>query len=278
MAVWRDYSLPAWAIGPETLVVILSHRGDEEEMLSALGSAVERRCCCLAIGGGGTLARRAREAGVACWLYPDEGLLYEPPAWMFGLTAAALYRLGLLADIGVEIHSAVEAMRQQQSALKAEVPPSGNPARRMAGQMMGRWVTIVGSGVLAPVARHWQYQIARLAKTWAQVEFLPEMDHTLLGSVLQPDGMLPATMIVFLRGMANPSRDRLQGNLTKQAFMLEGLGTDFVDILGDTPLAMLWAGVHYGDYTAYYLALAYGIDPAPSPAIDQLKRELAASE
>jgi glucose/mannose-6-phosphate isomerase len=183
----------------------------------------------------------------------------------------------LLPEIGTELSGAVQAMRQQQASIRVEVAAIGNPARRMAGQMMGRWVTVVGSGVLAPAARHWQNQIARLAKTWVQVEFLPEMDHTLLGSVLQPDAMLASTMIVFLRGSCGLPRNQLRGNLTKQAFMLEGLGTDFVDAAGETPLAQQWTSLHFGNYTAYYLALAYGIDPAPSPTIELFKREMAAA-
>jgi glucose/mannose-6-phosphate isomerase len=277
VVVWKDYDLPAWASGKESLVVLLSHRGEEEEMHSSLGQALERGCRCLIVGAGGELAQMAQKAGATCWFYPDEGRLYEPLGWLFGFTATALVRLGMLPDIGTELAGAVQAMRQQQSSLKAEVAAIGNPARRMAGQMMGRWVTVVGSGMLAPAARHWQNQITRLAKTWVQAETLPEMDHTLLGSVLQPDAMLSSTMIVFLRGSSGSPRNQLRENLTKQAFMLDGLGTDFVDAVGETPLAQQWTGLHFGDYTAYYLAVAYGVDPAPSPAIDQFMRELAAA-
>jgi glucose/mannose-6-phosphate isomerase len=277
VAVWRDYDLPAWASGPESLVVLLSHSGEEEEVHSSLGRALERGCRCLIVGAGGELAQVAQKVGAVYWSYPDEGRLYEPLGWMFGFTAAALFRLGLLPEIGTELTGAVQAMRQQQASLRAEVPAIGNPARRMAGQMMGRWVTMIGSGMLAPVARHWQNQITRLAKTWVQVEFLPEMDHTLLGSVLQPDSMLSSTMIVFLRGSSGSPRNQLRGNLTKQAFMLEGLGTDFVDAAGETPLAQQWTSLHFGNYTAYYLAVAYGVDPAPSPAIELFMREMAAA-
>ncbi len=277
VVVWRDYALPAWASGNESLVVLLSHTGEEEEVHSSLRQALDRGCRCLIVGAGGELSQKAQEAGAACWFYPDEGRLYEPLGWLYGFAAAALVRLGMLPDIGTELAGAVQAMRQQQSSLKAEVAAIGNPARRMAGQMMGRWVTVVGSGVLAPAARHWQNQIARLAKTWVQVESLPEMDHTLLGSVLQPDAMLSSTMIVFLRGSAGSPRNQLRENLTKQAFMLEGLGTDFVDAVGETPLAQQWTDLHFGDYAAYYLAVAYGVDPAPNPAIELFMREMAAT-
>jgi glucose/mannose-6-phosphate isomerase len=276
IVLWHDYDLPAWAAGRETLVMVVGSTGDGEETLSSLEQAVERDCRCLVIGADGELARNAQAAGATTWLYPQEGTPGEPLGWLFGLPAAALFHLGLLPDIGRDLADVVESMHRQQAFLKADVPAIRNPAKRMAGQMMGRWVTIVGSGVLAPVALHWKQQIGLLAKSWAQVEVLPEMDHTMLGSVLQPENMLPDTMIVFLRAASSHPRNRLRSDLTKQAYMLEGLGTDFVDAVGDTALTQQWSCLHYGDYVAYYLAMAYGIDPAPSTAFDHFKREMAA--
>jgi len=46
--VWRDYSLPAWARGPETLVVVSSHSGNTEEALSAYDAGREAQVRLLA--------------------------------------------------------------------------------------------------------------------------------------------------------------------------------------------------------------------------------------
>ena len=59
--------------------------------------------------------------------------------------------------------------------------------------------------------------------------------------------------------------------------MVEGMGTDIVDAAGETPLANQWASLHLGDYVAYYLAMAYGVDPTPVNAIEGFKRDLAQS-
>jgi glucose/mannose-6-phosphate isomerase len=39
-------------------------------------------------------------------------------------------------------------------------------------------------------------------------------------------------------------------------------------------MAQQWSMLHYGDYAAYYLAMAYGVDPTPVDAIEALKRHL----
>jgi glucose/mannose-6-phosphate isomerase len=274
--LWKDYNLPAWAAGPETLVMAFSHQWNDEVTLASFEQAGQRNCRRLAIGMAGALTRQAQEASIPVMLYPAGNYPVEPLGWFFGLPAAALFRLGLLPDIGEQVAEAVAAMRSQQAAIRADVPPNGNPARRMAGQMMGRWVTIAGSGVLAPVARHWKSRLGGVARSWAQSEVLPEMDYTMLGSVHQPDGMLSTTMIVFLRAASEHPRNRLRCELTKRYFMLEGLGTDFVDAEGESALAQQWTCLHFGEYTAFYLAEAYGIDPRGTLVIEQFHQELAA--
>jgi glucose/mannose-6-phosphate isomerase len=59
--------------------------------------------------------------------------------------------------------------------------------------------------------------------------------------------------------------------------MLEGINTDFIDAQGDHPLANQWTMLHFGDYTAYYLAMAYGVDPTPIDALQAFKKEMLAA-
>jgi glucose/mannose-6-phosphate isomerase len=138
-------------------------------------------------------------------------------------------------------------------------------------------VAVFGSGILAPVARRWKCQINELAKAWAQFEFLPEADHNTLAGLLNPDENLARTMALFLCGPADHPRNRLRSDLTRKVFMLEGLSTDSFDARGDTPLANQWTTLHFGDYTAYYLAMTYGVDPTPVSALETLKQELRAA-
>ena len=57
--VQRNYSLPAWANGPETLVVASSHSGNTEETLEAFERAKKKVCRILALCSGGKLAEKA---------------------------------------------------------------------------------------------------------------------------------------------------------------------------------------------------------------------------
>jgi glucose/mannose-6-phosphate isomerase len=83
-------------------------------------------------------------------------------------------------------------------------------------------------------------------------------------------------MVLFLRAPSDHPRNRLRADLTRKTFMLEGLGTDFIDAQGETPMAHLWTCLHFGDYMAYYLAMAYEVNPTLVTVIENFKAEMRA--
>lgn len=277
IVVHRNYGLPAWAMGPETLVVASSHSGNTEETLAAFDQALIAGCPLLVLCTGGKLAEKAKAASVPLWTFIHPGQPRAAVGFSFGLLLALLYRLNLLIDPYTELTGAILAMREQQAGLRADVPVARNLAKRLAGQLVGRWVMVFGTEVLEPVARRWKTQINELAKAWAQFEVLPEADHNALAGLAQPENSLSSAMALFLRGSSYHARNQLRAELTKQAYMLEGVNTDFVDAVGETSLAQQWTTLHLGDYVGYYLAMLYDIDPTPIPALEGFKKQLAAS-
>jgi glucose/mannose-6-phosphate isomerase len=278
VVVHRNYSLPAWAVGEGTLVIASSHSGNTEETLSAFEAAVNNRCRIMVLSTGGKLAQMSRSSGGALWLFEHEGQPRAAVGFSAGLLLAAFAQLRLIPSPETDIHEAIQAIRAQQESLRADVPAVNNAAKRMAGQIYGRWVTVFGADILEPVARRWKTQISEVSKAWAQFEALPEVDHNSLAGLTFPEAALTKTMALFLRAPSYHPRNLLRSDLTKTTFMLEGLNTDFIDAQGPNPLAQQWTALHLGDYTAYYLAMAYGVDPTAIPTIEMLKGQMAESK
>lgn len=69
--LWKEYGLPAFAKGPETLVMALSNSGNTEEIASAFEQATQRGCAAVAITTGGWRKWRGRRARVSS---PTNGL------------------------------------------------------------------------------------------------------------------------------------------------------------------------------------------------------------
>jgi glucose/mannose-6-phosphate isomerase len=273
LVVWRGYGLPA-SVGPDTLVILSSHSGNTEETLSAYDAARRVGARMLAITTGGELAARCGADGIPVWQFEHRGQPRAAVGFSSALVLAALHRTGLVEAAGTEIGRAAEAMRAQQASLRADVPVAHNPAKRMAGQLLDRQPLIIGGGLLAPVARRWRTQIAEVAKAVAQFEELPEADHNMVAGVGQPDELITRTMTVFLRAPLDSPRLAARVEATRQVLMVEGFNTDVIEAAGPTRLAQQWTCLHYGDYTAYYLAMSYGVDPTPVAAIEDLKRRL----
>jgi glucose/mannose-6-phosphate isomerase len=274
--VHRDYELPAWAHGPETLVIASSHSGNTEETLGVFEAANQAKCRLLAVCTGGELEQRATAVHAPVWKFTHNGQPRGAVGFSFGLLLAAFTRMGLIPDPEQELLEALADMRSQQETLRAQVPVRQNPAKRMAGQLVGRWVNVYGSGILAAVARRWKSQINEIAKAGAGFELLPEADHNSLAGLENPE-VLMHTMTLFLRAPSDHPRNQLRTELTRHGFMVAGINTDVYHANGESRLAQLWTALHFGDYMAYYLAMAYGMDPTPVEALQNLKATLKAA-
>ena len=276
VSVHRDYGLPLFARGAETLVICSSHSGNTEETLDAFEAARKAGCRIIGVCTGGELAERANANDIPVWTFDHAGQPRAAVGFSFGLLLAMFQRLGFIPDQKEAVEDAVTSMKRSQEHIKADVPAATNPAKRYAGQLMGRWVTVMGSGMLSVVARRWKGQLNELAKSGANFDFLPEADHNTLAGTTNPQTTLNAhTMTIFLNAPSDHPRNKLRSDLTRQAFMLEGLNTDAVKARGGTPLAHMWTTILFGDYMAYYLAMAYGVDPTPIQALIEFKKAMA---
>lgn len=277
MTVLRDYTLPKWS---NTLVICSSHSGNTEETLSVFDQAIQAGLPTLAICTDGTLAEKAAQAGAPLWLFEDD---FQPRAavgFSFGLLLAALTRLGLFSakQTASEILSTVQAMKAQMADLLPEVACPNNPAKRLAGQMVNRWVTIFAAGFLEPVARRWKTQINEIAKAQAAFEVIPEANHNTLQGASHPEGNTTKSLKFFLTSKFNHPRNQIREEYTRKTFMLEAFPTDFFRARGKNVMEDIWTALHMGDYIAYYLAVAYQTDPTPVPMLADLKDYLKKSE
>jgi len=275
VSVHRDYGLPLFARGAETLVICSSHSGNTEETLDAFEAARKTGCRIIIVSTGGELAKRAEENKTPLWMFDHAGQPCAAVGFSFGLLLAMFQRLGFIPDQKDAMDDALAFMKRTQQHLRPDVPAVKNPAKRYAGQLMGRWVTFMASGLLTSVARRWKGQINEIAKAGANFEFIPESNHNTLAGTLNPQETLNAhTMTLFLCAPSDHPRNRLRSDLTRKTFMLEGMNTDYVDARGNTPLAHMWTLILFGDYMAYYLAMGYGVDPTPVKALVDFKEAM----
>lgn len=274
--VHHDYDLPAWAASGNTFVIAISHLGVSEEAVSALRLAKERACYGLAITTGGHLAELAALSGLACCRYSHPGPSRTAAGLVYGILLSIFDRLNIAVTSQKDFASVVEAMQRQQVNLKADVPLARNPAKRLAGQFLERWVTIFAAGHLSPVARRWKTQTNELAKALASFEVIPEADYNALMGFNNPPEEIPHGMAFFLQSGLYHPQNHARIDVTRKTLMLEGINTDFYVPPAETALGQQCCALHFGDYLAYFLAMLYEIDPTPVELLDSIALELSA--
>jgi glucose/mannose-6-phosphate isomerase len=230
----------------------------------------------MAITTGGELARVVREGGgtVLAYTYPS-----QPRAalgWLYGLLIGAFSRLGLIDDQSSDVQEAIDLLKKGREALGAQQPAALNPAKRTAGQLIGRLPVIWGAGLLAPVARRWQTQINEQAKALAYSDVLPELDHNTVAALGFPETLLRQLAVIDL---VSPQHDHprvaIRHEATRDLLLHAGVMVDLIEARGRSRLAQQMSMIQLGDYASYYLAMAYGVDPTPIESIQQLKDRLA---
>ena len=271
------YELPAH-VGPDSLVVASSYSGNTEETLSALHQALERGCPVVALTTGGKLAAIAEEKD-----FPLIRFDYRSPpraalGYSFTLLLGLLHHLGFLRDYGPDLQEAIEVMEAWQQEILPQVPTPRNPAKRLAGQLVGRLPVVYGAGFLAPVARRWKGQFNENGKNWAFWEELPELNHNAVVGYGLPEGVREQVSVLLLRSSHDHPRVQIRWEATQELLLQEGVMVDTVWGRGESRLAQMLSLIHFGDHVSLYLAMLNGADPTPVPPIDRLKRRLAEAQ
>lgn len=271
----RNYGLPAWASGPETLVICSSHSGNTEETLSSFHEALQRGCSLMSICTGGKLAELSKENGKPCWIFDHIGQPRTAIGWTVGLLLELFFRLGLIKDQTQAVEEATSVLAEGITNLGKDSPVSSNPAKRLAGQLLERNIIIYAAGELEVLARRWKSEINELSKAWAVFEGIPEMNHNALAGLRHPESLYERTSAIFLRSDFDHERNRKRIEFSQHFFLEAGVGVDSIRARGEGKLAQMFSLLQFGDFVSYYLALSYGEDPTPIDTLVELKGLLA---
>jgi glucose/mannose-6-phosphate isomerase len=270
----RQFTLPTW-VRPGDIVVATSYSGATAETLACARQAAGRRCPPVCITSGGELAALASTEEwalipVPAGLQPRAALGY-----LVAAVAAVLQAAGLGADLRSQVPEAVELLRTVCGRLEPGTDAASNPARALAARLHGRHVVVYGGGVLAPAARRWATQVNENAKARASFVEAPELLHNEVSGWSSAPGLNGSAAVVVLVDRAGDERLTRRLECVAEDLQDRAASVDVVEVQGRLPLARCLSAVCLGDWTSYYLALEYGVDPTPVPAIDELKRRLA---
>lgn len=263
----RTYSLPFYTKNNQHLQIICSYSGNTEESLSCLEEAINSKLPCIGISAGGKLEALCTEKGIPHVKLPVPTPTFQPrmgTGYFFGALVEILMNHSLLPDVRQEILD--EARSAKENLEKIE-----ERGKDLATTLVGKTPVVYSSFQYKAVAMIWKIKINENAKTPAFWNFLPEMNHNEMVGYTLPQAPFHA---ILLRDPQDDPRNLKRYDVLLPLLAEKGITGVTIDISGMSVYTGLLNTLLLGDFTAYYLALAYDQDPEPVEMVEAFKKLL----
>ncbi|MEY3471218.1 MAG: hypothetical protein RLZZ223_568 [Candidatus Parcubacteria bacterium] len=259
----RDYEESRY-VDDKSLIFAISYSGNTEETLSSYEKAVTSGKTVIAMAAGGSLIERARELNQPYVVIPNPSPDFQP-------RYATLYILKALIEVLIQFGVLSAEARDKVINLVSQVKPQNfeTQGQSLAELIKGKTPVIYATCEYRLSAHLWKIKINENAKTPCFWNYAPELNHNEMVGFTNPQANF---QFILLQNEVEVSRNIKRFEKLKQLFESRGLLVHNV-IIPDfgNKLANLVAMTLVGDWTAYYLALAYGIDPTPVDMVEEFK-------
>ncbi|HNV85602.1 MAG TPA: bifunctional phosphoglucose/phosphomannose isomerase [Candidatus Omnitrophota bacterium] len=273
VSVSRSYRLPAF-VDSGTLLVVSSYSGNTEETLHAYEEGRRRRAKIIAVSSGGKLEVLASRFGTPQIKLPC-GI---PPRMTIGYSVIPILlildRLGVASLLRKDFNETVGVLEKQRNELATGIS-SRNEAVSLAEKLQGKVPVIYASDHLEAVCLRWRGQIEENAEALAAHHLIPEMNHNEIAGWARSFPMIKNLAAVLLRDSDEHPRVSVRMEITKKLIRAQGGSFAEARSVGRSLLARVFSLIYLGDFTSYYLAGDYGVDPMSIGSIEYVKKELA---
>ncbi|MBE0684977.1 MAG: hypothetical protein IH585_03155 [Anaerolineaceae bacterium] len=264
----QDEKMPLCCQGKDHLLLLVVDNNNVEDMRGLLEQGINKECSIFILLADQKIKNKFLPKSIPHWVLHDHVFDRTTVAYDTFILYGILFKLGLVPDISQEISTVKLSLETTIQYNDISVPAALNPAKRLAGQMVGRWIKIVAGGVMVPIANRWSDQINQSAKALSNSENIYHMAQHSLSGIYNPENISQQSMVVFLKSRFNDQRIERMMDQAKEELMCNGLGTDWYSARGENILSQIWTSILFGDFLAYYLAIAYECDPTPIASLN----------
>jgi glucose/mannose-6-phosphate isomerase len=266
--VQREPELPGY-VNSKTLFVAISYSGDTSETLSAFRAAESRHASLVGVGTGGKLAGlckafRAPFVSVESSVAPRAAL-----GQLIVALAAVLESYNLVRSTSREIAEAGRELAGLRGRVRAENPMERNPAKRLASQLLGRFLVVYSLQRMAAVARRFKNQLAENCKSVSKFDLLPESCHNEIEAwKTYPSRSLPLIVRDSQESKFESASIKAFKSIISQQTRVRPVEV-MVPMRGR--LSRLVGPIFFLDYVSVYLALLKQTNPTPTESIAKYK-------
>lgn len=261
---YKNYGLPPVPLKTlkNGLVIASSYSGNTEETLDGFQKSLKNKLNVAVIAAGGKLLDQARK---------NKKPYIQLPHGIQPRTAIGYSFMALLKMTG-------DTIRLREAASLANLLKSTEYERAgktLAKKLKGNVPIICASERNKALAYNWKIRINETGKVPAFANVFPELNHNEMTSFDVKDttrDLSQKFFFVFLKDANDNPRILKRMNVTERMYRERGLMVEVVIVNGKNPVHKIFSSVLIADWTAYYLAKEYGIDPEPVPLVEEFKK------
>ncbi|MEK7195230.1 MAG: bifunctional phosphoglucose/phosphomannose isomerase, partial [Patescibacteria group bacterium] len=262
LIVWHNYGLPPVKDLKERLVIASSYSGNTEETVGAFEEAKKRRLPLAVISSGGKLTTMAHMLRLPHVVVPS----HIQPRMATGYMLKAI--LKFMGDRkGLE----------ELGKLTEDIHPSWHEGKGkiLARRLRGSVPVIYSSEANFPIAYNWKTKFNETGKIPAFCNAFPELNHnemTGFDMKKRTSGLSSRFHFVFLRDGDDEPKIKRRMNVTEKLLKKRGFKTETVNLAGKTVWEKIFNSLVLADWTAYYTAKLYGVEPEEVPMVEEFKK------
>lgn len=283
IVVHKNYGLPK--ISEEELnnrlFIASSYSGNTEETVSSLKEAVSRKLSAAVIATGGELIKIAQSYNLPYVQMPSTGI---QPRSALGFNIKAVAKIMNRED-----------WLQELSALTNLLNPSEieTQGKTLAKKLQGFIPIIYSSTENTGIAYNWKIKFNETAKTPAFYNVFPELNHNEMtgfdlvrslaavsetidsngGDILEDRKKLNGNFyFLFLKDPADHPAIQKRIDILEKLYRDRGLPVEILPLNGTSVFHKIFSALVLADWTVYYAALEYNLEPEQVPMVEEFKK------
>jgi len=265
LITYSDYGLPKLPNKElkNKLIILSSYSGNTEEVIEAFKQAKKLKLKMAAIAVGGKLLSLAKENNIPYIVLPDTGI---QPRMALGFSLKALLKL------------INEEKELKKISILAETlnPTLYQEAGKKLAQKLKNYIPVIyTSNRNLAISYNWKIKLNETGKIPAFYNVLPELNHNeMTGFDVQNSTkeLNNKFYFILIKDKADNNKISKRIDTLEQLYKNRNFKIEKMELVGSDIWHKIFSSLLLADWTAYYTALSYGVEPEQVPMVEEFKK------
>lgn len=266
IAAHHDYGLPAYLKDADKrLFIAISYSGNTEETISFFNETIAKNLNIAVIAVGGKLLQLAQEKGIPFVQLPDTGI---QPRMSIGFMLRAVLKLTGESRLYKESGKLANTLKPGEWETKG---------KELADTIFKHIPIIYSSRRNIALAYNWKIKFNETGKAPAFYNTFPELNHNeMTGFDVQETTreLSDKMFFIFLKDEDDHPKITKRMEVLERLYRDRKLSVAVVSLEGNSKMEKIFNSLTLADWTAYYTAKRYNVEPEQVPMVEEFKKLL----